>query len=282
MKFILDIIKGIVIGLANIIPGVSGGTMMVSMGIYDTIISCITGIFKNFKKNLKTLAPYIIGMLVGIGGFSIILKFLFKNYPLPTNTAFVGLILGGLPSIAKQLDKRKLNIKSILIGIIFFVALIVLQFLNGGTSKVLTPSITSALILIIIGAIASATMVIPGVSGSLVMVLLGYYEGLLGSVSSLVHGLKGFDLNAIGMQMLILVPFGIGVILGIFFVAKLIEYLLKHYYTYTYCGILGLVLTSPIIIFMNSKALNIDITSIIISVISFVACFILSKKLSAK
>ena len=98
MNFILDIIRGAVIGIANIIPGVSGGTMMVTMGIYDKLIGSITGIVKNFKKSIKTLSPYIIGMAVGIGAFAFLLtKVLLVKAPLPTAFAFIGLIVGGVP-----------------------------------------------------------------------------------------------------------------------------------------------------------------------------------------
>ena len=111
MKFLFDIIRGAVIGIANIIPGVSGGTMMVTMGIYDKLLGSITGIFKQFKKSIKTLFPYIIGMAVGIGAFSFLLtKVLLVKAPLPTAFAFIGLIVGGVPVLVKktvQAGKKK-------------------------------------------------------------------------------------------------------------------------------------------------------------------------------
>ena len=103
MNFILDIIRGAVIGVANIIPGVSGGTMMVTMGIYDKLIGSITGIFKQFKKSIKTLLPYGIGMVVGIVAFAFLLKkVLIPKFPLPTAFAFIGLIVGGVPVLVKK------------------------------------------------------------------------------------------------------------------------------------------------------------------------------------
>ena len=80
MKFVLEMLRGMVIGLANIIPGVSGGTMMVSMGIYDTLIHCITHLFKEFKKSILTLLPYAVGMVLAIGGLSFALKWAFAVY----------------------------------------------------------------------------------------------------------------------------------------------------------------------------------------------------------
>ena len=96
MKWFLDVLKGMVIGLANVIPGVSGGTMMVSMGIYDTLIWCINNLFKKFKKCIVTLLPYGIGMILAIALGAIGLKIAFAEFPLPTNALFIGLILGSL------------------------------------------------------------------------------------------------------------------------------------------------------------------------------------------
>ena len=94
MEFLKQVLKGVVIGVANIIPGVSGGTMMVSMGIYDLLIHSITHLFKQFGKSIRTLLPYFIGMIVGIVALASLLKQLFAVYPLPTYTCFIGLILG--------------------------------------------------------------------------------------------------------------------------------------------------------------------------------------------
>ena len=96
MKFFIDILKGMVIGLANIIPGVSGGTMMVSMGIYDTLIYCITHLFKQFKKSLMTLLPFVVGMIAALAILSNVITWALMDEfaSLPTNTLFIGLILG--------------------------------------------------------------------------------------------------------------------------------------------------------------------------------------------
>ena len=109
MKFFIDILKGMVIGLANIIPGVSGGTMMVSMGIYDTLIYCITHLFKQFKKSLMTLLPFVVGMVAALAILSNVITWALMDEfaALPTNTLFIGLILGGLPAILRQVKGKK-------------------------------------------------------------------------------------------------------------------------------------------------------------------------------
>ena len=285
MKFLFDILRGAVIGIANIIPGVSGGTMMVSMGIYDTLIYCITHIFKQFIKSLKILFPYLLGMLIGIGGGSIILSYAFDVYPLPTNTAFIGLILGGIPAIVKNLDKKKINKVAISICLVFFALIILLQYVkvqSGAVNHEIQPGLVTAIVMVFLGAIASATMVIPGVSGSMILVLLGYYDSILATISGFILALKNFDSALILHYLAILLPFGVGVLLGIFLIAKLIEYLLKEFFTYTYSGILGLVLASPIVVLMNVDYSTVNITHIIISIMTFAIGYFVAYMLSDK
>ena len=93
MEFVKDILKGSLVGVANIIPGVSGGTMAVSMGIYDKLITAVTHIFKDFKKSLRILLPIVIGAVLGIGILAFVIKWLFANYPVQTNLLFIGLEL---------------------------------------------------------------------------------------------------------------------------------------------------------------------------------------------
>ena len=97
MTFFMDIIKGILIGIANIIPGVSGGTMAVSLGIYDKLISSISNLLKDWKKSLVTLLPIILGCGIGIVGFTYAIEYLLSHHTFVTCMAFVGLILGGIP-----------------------------------------------------------------------------------------------------------------------------------------------------------------------------------------
>ena len=103
MKWFLDVLRGMVIGLASVIPGGCGGTMMVSMGIYDKLIWSINHLFKQFKKCLTILFPYAVGMVLAVLLGAVGLKIAFAEVPLPTNTRFIGLILGSLPFILKEM-----------------------------------------------------------------------------------------------------------------------------------------------------------------------------------
>jgi putative membrane protein len=277
MKYLINhILRGIVIGVANIIPGVSGGTMMVSMGIYDTLIHCITHLFKEFWKSIKTLLPYAIGMLIGILALASVITWGLENYPLPTNTLFIGLILGGLGPLIKKVDRKKINAAAIIAFVCLFALIIWMGLQNKDSiqnADSIDMNISQMLLMVVLGAVASATMIIPGVSGSLVLMLLGYYKAVTGALQTLAHGLLRFDFSAVGQPLLMLIPFLIGVALGIFGVAKLIEWLTARYPTITYCGVLGLVIASPVSLLIQTDMSGATAFIILISIVTFAVGF---------
>lgn len=275
MSTIIKILKGIIIGIANIIPGVSGGTMAVSMGIYDQIIGSVTNLFKQFKKSIITLLPYGIGMILAIVGLSFVIEPLFKYYPLQTSSLFVGLILGGLPIIMNKVKGKRFDVLDLLLFVLFFALIVGLQILGGqgGKDVNLEFSFFKMIELFLIGVIASATMVIPGVSGSMVLMILGYYQPMIETINGFVKALSPFDWNALLHGAGVLVPFGIGVLVGIFAIAKIIEFLLARFERKTYYSILGLVIASPAAIYMGIGVGAITLGSVIVSVVTFIVGF---------
>lgn len=287
MKFIKDILKGVVIGVANAIPGVSGGTMMVSMGVYDDIIYCITHLFKQLKKSIMILLPYFIGMVVGIIGLAFSIKSLFANFPFQTSMVFIGLILGGVPMILERVrysgladsennggerKKNNIGILHFVIFALFLLAIVAMQYFGGdGGDVTLTVDIISAIKIFFIGILASATMVIPGVSGSMMLMILGYYNPIINSITDFITALSNGEIDKLITICGSLVPFGLGVVIGIFAIAKLIEVLLKKFESYTYCAILGLVASSPIVILMGISFAGISVAAIITGVIALIA-----------
>ena len=281
MKFILDTIKGALIGVANVIPGVSGGTMAVSLGIYNRLISSISHLFRDFKKSIATLIPILLGCALSIVGFSYAIKYLLANQPLPTCLAFLGLILGGIPVLFKDMKEGikkskngRLTAANVLAFLLLFAFAIALPLLKGSddTFMTLTATPDTMVILFFMGVIAAATMVIPGVSGSMIMMILGYYYGIINSITSFIDGLKAGSISAMAAQLGILIPFGIGAVLGIFLISKLIEYLFERHTVSTYAAILGLILSSPFGIFYNTNALaHFTIPGFLIGIILFAA-----------
>lgn len=164
-------------------------------------------------------------------GLAKLITFLLGTYPLPTNMAFIGLILGGLPMIIKKMKGEKKGIAGMIAFVLAFALVVGLKIVGGGNTAdaTIALNIGQILILFVIGVIAAATMVIPGVSGSMMLMLLGYYNPVVGSVSGLVDALLSANVGAALTCCGVLIPFGIGVIVGIFAVAKLIEVLLRRF-----------------------------------------------------
>ena len=276
MKLIKDILQGVAIGVANIIPGVSGGTMMVSMGIYGDVISAVTGIFSHFKQSVKLLLPYAIGMLLGIAGLSFAIGYLFEYYPFQTVMLFIGLIFGGLPLILPKVMGARVTLPEILIFVAFFALIVGMEFLQQGADKVLTVGIGSAVTLFFIGAVAAATMVIPGVSGSMILMSLGYYTPIIDCINEFIVAVFTLQWAKIWNYMRILVPFGIGVVLGIFLISKLVEYLLNKHERKTYFGILGLLVASPIAVLSGISLENLEFGTALVGIFLFIVGFIVA------
>ena len=258
MEFFGNIIKGVMIGIANIIPGVSGGTMAVSLGIYDRLIGAVSGLFKEFKKSIAFLIPIIIGCGIGIVGFTYAIEYLLDKHTFVTCMAFVGLILGGLPAIISSMKSKMtsggIGVFGILAFVIAFVISSGMPLLKESKDALTVIAVTpvNMVILFILGVVASATMVIPGVSGSMMLMIFGYYYAIINTIKTFLDNLRAFDLMGMKDGILLLAPFGIGVILGIFLIAKLITFLFEKYGVQTFCAILGLVISSPIAIFINT------------------------------
>lgn len=253
-SFWMNIVRGMVIGLANIIPGVSGGTMMVSMGIYDKLIHAVTHLFSDFKKSMKLLLPIFIGILLALALLAKLFDFLLLHYPIATNLGFCGLILGSLPAIFLQVKHKGFNASMAISFAVFFVIVIggALFSETSGASVSLNTSLPGLFMLFVVGVISAATMVIPGVSGSMMLMLMGYYEPIINLVSDTVDNLIHFNMAPLGHDILLAIPFGLGVILGIFAIAKLIEWVLNRWRLQTYWAIIGLILASPIAILLKT------------------------------
>lgn len=279
---IKSVLKGMVIGIANIIPGVSGGTMMVSMGIYDKLIHCITHLFSEFKKSIIFLLPIVVGMGIAIIGSAFGIEYLFANYPVQTNLLFIGLILGGLPPIWKKVKGNRFSVGHGIACLIFFAVVVGLAAIGEteGNTANLAFSFVNVLKLFGVGLIASATMVIPGVSGSMVLLLLGYYNPILSAITDFMRALTSFNMEGILTGFGILIPFGLGVLAGIFAIAKLIEIIFDKFPMYAYWAIIGLIVASPFAIILMSAAPVYTVLNVVTGLIALAAGFFIAMKLS--
>lgn len=232
MNYLHDLLCGAVVGVANIIPGVSGGTMAVVLGVYQQLLEAMG--LKNLRKNIPFLIPFGAGCGLGILAFSRAIEFLLASYPMATNFVFLGLILGSIPMIWTK--TRQLSGKNPLWlnGAAFAAMLALMLLLNsatGGNPDIITDvNLSTVLYLAAVGAISSFAMILPGVSGSFVMLLLGAYPTVLAAISR-------FD-------FMILIPAACGIGIGLLAGSRLVSWLLEHFPQPTYFGILGLILGS--------------------------------------
>ena len=268
MELVKSILKGMVIGIANAIPGVSGGTMMVSMGIYDKLIHCLTHLFKEFKKSVKFVAPIILGAALGVILLSAVIEKMFTFIPIQTNLLFIGLIVGGLPMMMNKVKGQKLGVGAILGFIIFFALVVGLAALGEteGQAADVTFGFVNCIKLFGVGIVAAATMVIPGVSGSMMLMIMGYYQVIIETINDMVKALIRFDIPGILTGCGVLIPVAVGAVIGIFAIAKLVELLFEKAPTVAYSSIIGLIVASPIAIVLmnwNSFVANFGFVSII-------------------
>lgn len=242
MDFLSRMLKGLVVGVANIIPGVSGGTMAVVMGIYDKLIGAVSDLRRDFKNSVIYLFPIGVGALLGILLFSYLIEYLLANFTMPTNIFFLGLILGSIPMIYRRSTREKLKKVSLLPFAASFAVMIVMTLLqnvtDAGSALITTLDVGSAIRLFLSAVAAAACMIMPGISGSMIMVLLGVYTSVLTAISS--------------FNIPVLIPVALGVLLGVFWGAKLIDWCMKRFEQQTYFAILGLIAGSILPILLNA------------------------------
>lgn len=284
---IKNIISGIAVGVANIIPGVSGGTIIVILGLFDEMMSAISNVFKikiSWKErweSFKFLLQIAIGLAIGLVGFAKILEILFVHAEIQTIMWFVGLILFSIPVLKKEeMHNEKINWIFLIIGVLIIG---VLAYFVPSSNEVIVPlneiigknlSITYITTLVILGAISGATMIFPGVSGSMVLLVLGWY-----------HLFKGYVANVTSFEPkiligLIFIALGIGI--GFITSAKLTNWLLKKYHNQTMSLIFGLIIMSAIVIIPTSGYSIMTIITSILSLLFGGSVVILIDKLKNK
>jgi len=245
---------GAAMGVANIIPGVSGGTIAVVFGIYEDLMESLGNFLTDKTKRwqyIKFLSVLFAGALVSIVSLASVLSWCFVNYPLPTVYFFLGLIVGSIPLVYKSHPDMKPSLTRSIAFFLGLIAVIVLALMQKGSGSVSTDTeiaqigIGNYLFFVFSGAIAASAMIIPGVSGSFILILLGVYWKVLGALSGLTSTLlsSGFT-PEIMIKFSILVSLFIGVVIGILVFSKIMSWALKNHPANTMYLILGLIIGS--------------------------------------
>ena len=233
LSWLARIVKGIVIALGFILPGISGGVLAAILGIYERMIGFLAHPFKDFKENVLYFIPVAIGMLLGIGLFSYPIEYLLENYQVFVLWSFAGAIIGTVPSILKEStresDRDKIDLVWFWITfIISGLGLYALNFVVGTLSA-------NFLNFVLAGALLALGVLVPGLSPSNLLLILGLYAPML-------TGFKTFDL--LGTFF----PIGIGAGATLIIFSKLMDYALNNYHSRVYHFIIGIVLSSTLLI----------------------------------
>lgn len=250
-----NIYRGIIMGAIDVIPGISSSTIAMLLGIYERLIASINGIMsKNWKKYLGFLIPLGIGMVAAIFFFANIIEWLFIHYPVPTRFFFLGLIFGVLPFLFHKADaKRSFKASHYVLLVIGIIIVACMAFFNPSEGEIIQQMTGKTYFMLFVsGFIASCAMLLPGISGSFMLLLLGMYTTVISAISNL--------------RLDIIAVTGFGILLGILIVSKVVNYFLHNYYTATYAIIIGLVFGSVFVVFPGFSS---QISILIFSILSF-------------
>jgi putative membrane protein len=260
--------KGFIIGSSMSVPGISGGTMAILLGIYDKLISSISNYFKDIKGNTLYLSKALLGSFIGIGSLAFVIQWLLNNYPIYVSFFFLGAVIGGVPALLKKTQAKTMKISSLMYILIGLMIVISISFIPTGNFSIVSGSgFVHYLMVLVTGIIIALALILPGISTSHMLLVMGMYETLLKAITTM-------DIVYIGVL-------GISTVIGVFLITKPIEWTMNTYTKQTYFVIIGFVLGSTAEIF-NDKILpaipiNADsiwwISSILISMITFALGF---------
>ncbi|HDF6266989.1 TPA: DUF368 domain-containing protein [Staphylococcus aureus] len=266
----INILKGFAMGTSDLVPGVSGGTIALLLGIYNQFIASISGIFsRRFWPSFTFLIPIIIGMLLAMGSLSNLFNYLLSQHHIPTMFFFGGLIIGIVPYLLKISNyKTSFTTKHYMMVIAGIAILIVITLMNNGdkhAGETLTLSTSLIIKYFIAGMCASSAMLLPGISGSFMLLVFGVYGTVMLAISEVVK------LNFAGLPILLAV--GFGVLAGFIISSKIIQYFLTHHKLMTFALIIGFVVGSLFAVF---PGLPNNIVMWFVSLVVFIIGFIVS------
>lgn len=261
--YLKNLFLGIILGIGFIIPGVSGGVLATILGIYDEIIYRLNHLFKSFKDNIFYLTPLVNGVIISILFFSKLILYLLNNKLNFISYVFIGLILGCLPYLVKEIkvkSNKSIAIIPFIVSLLFGIFLFIIE-----KNSLATTNNPNFLLMIIAGVFYAIGKIVPGISGAALLMLLGIYEYFLSIIAN--------PLSLTISTIFKFIPFIISFIISSIFILKLIDYLLSNYFRLTYSAIIGFVISSILFIYPN----YFSILSLLIAFLSFLISYNLSK-----
>ena len=238
-SFLMDILRGFPIGVAFIIPGFSGGSVAAILGIYEKMIYYISTVFRNMWKSIINLLPIAIGLILGVVSMIYPVSLSIDAFPIPTVSLFVGLAIGGIPSVTDKIPGKPTKNNIIAFGVPFVFALALSFIPIGGDVDLFGMNIGGYVILFLIGILGSTALVIPGISGSMLLLILGYYNPIIKIITEHLFAFKDF-----WPSVIILCTCAAGIGIGFIFISFVMRELIKRYQRGTYFAIVGFIIGS--------------------------------------
>lgn len=252
--------SGAAMGVANSIPGVSGGTIAVILKIYEKLVDAVSNLFKKFVKSFLILLPILLGIVIAMVPCLILFNKAFEYFQFGIVSLFAGLIIGSFPSVTDEVKDVKISAKHIIILVIaacVAIGLGVLSIIVGKSFSVedliANPPVWFYFILILVGFVASISLIVPGISGSMMLVVLGFYYALTELVKDTVKGVVHINEGWFWINVLELACLAIGVVIGFLSMAKFMSYLLKKHRGITFYAIIGFIIGSLFALYMNNS-----------------------------
>lgn len=250
----INFLKGIIVGIGGIAPGLSGSVLLVIFGLYQKTVKAIATLFKDLKKNIFFLVPLFLGFGVGVVLFSKLVDYLLENYEMQTRCAFLGLVLGTIPLFYKQVKKEGFNKRYyVLILVAALFGFFLFYFNENLFPTISNPNIIQSVIL---GVAVAGSSIVPGVDSAVILSSLGLYELYVSSLSNL--------------NFSVLIPAAFGLIIGAIVISFIINKLITKCYTVTFSIIFGLFLSIIPNVLNGNYVLKYDIGFIISIILVFV------------
>lgn len=257
-------LKGIIVGIGGIAPGLSGSVLMVILGLYEKAINAIATIFnfKKFKENFRFLFPLCAGFGIGIILFSKIVDYLLNNFEMYTRFAFLGLVIGTVPMFFREVKKEGFHKKYYVVMAIAAIAGLALFFFNGNLfPKVTNPNLLQSVLL---GVAVAGSFIIPGVDSAVILSALGLYELFVNSVATL--------------NFSILIPAGVGLVISALAISFVMNIFIKKFYTMTFSVIFGLFISIIPNVLGEGVSLGLNgatVISILLAIVGFMVSYFL-------
>ncbi|MDY0074588.1 MAG: DUF368 domain-containing protein [Acholeplasmataceae bacterium] len=252
MNHVIKIIKGSLVGLGSILPGISGSMVATVLKIYTELITALNQFTKKPIRAILSVWQYIVGVVLGyLLGF-LIIKYLLTNFPIPFTLLMIGFILGSIPSVTQETKGQKKSWHHYLV--MGLAILMMLSFLLVQENNAQANNWTYYLIVFFIGFITAASLITPGLSAATLLMALGYFHLLIGLVDDIGRAISTFSFTEIAPHLPMLLMLALGVLVGMIVMGKLMYHILMRYKVHFYLAVLGIILISPVNILVELQS----------------------------